>query len=772
MVNENQLEDTSDSIIPIKNGLGIPSEMFTDIVEEFKRACKSKGIDRHLLIHYMENKSSWQIKCIAIGSVSNIVISMGPECDQYLSQLQSIGDDLVVDEVIRVSIGNLNAHSEDKNLSKKSTHKMPNAKPASGAKKDSQGNISKSLEYHSAKSGSNVWLLSILAIISVALAVVFFILFQNSNKKKTVSNPIAIAPQPKEPIVEPKKIISELPAEVKEKPKQNLQNEQKKESAYTGSMVTTEGVLVYQNGYDCFIGGEMVSLFSHKRKSNTSPFFVGNHTGISYTVIKFDLRNIPVGASIESALINLNVTTLNVNNNVFNLYCMPVNSDWTYNTIFFNKEGAATELSYDGMMKNISTAKKSSINLRNDWVSFNITSIVQEWISKKSDNHGLVFFTDSDAEIIFEGFDSYKKMISPKLVITFGQPKPKTEETKPVVDNKPIEKEPEALNAKGNNQKSEVKPKETAVAVLDKEKVEENENTDDLLKNILDKSNEEKPVENKSEKKPVKNVFEEEPSTPTKEKEDTAKAKPVNGAVPKPVEKIEVPKEESADITMKEPVVLPVSRLLDVKDLIKLENPENKGELRYTLDGKEPNADSLLYDEPIKLSGSQLHVLKSAIFLDRVRKSPVKVQEFRLLGNQSQVIDNPSSNCKKTGDWESSNSKPNAYGKDYLWEQKGKGTVEWFPSLNKKSVCEVYVWLPDGDFLRPNKAKYVIKCEGGPKEVFVDQTARGTKWIYLGTFTMKPGAGSVTLQDDGSGKMFVADAVCFYVLPESVANKN
>lgn len=771
MVNENQLEDTSDSIMPIKNCLGIPSEMFTEIIQEFKRACKSKGIDRHLLVHYMENKSSWQIKCIAIGSVSNIVISMGPESDQYLSQLQSIGDDLVVDEVIRISIGDSNANLGDRNLSKKSTHKMPNVKSVPVGKKDSQGNISRPLEYHSAKSGSNVWLLSILAIISVALAVVFFVLFQNPNKKETVSKPVTIASPSKDPKVESKNLVSELP-EVKEKVNQNIQVEHKKESAYTGSMVTPEGVLVYQNGYDCFIGGEMASLFSHKRKSNTSPFFVGNHTGVSYTLIKYDLRNIPFGASIENALINLNVTTLNVNNNVFNLYCLPVTSDWTYNSIFFNKEGSASELSFDGMIKNMSLAKKVSINLRNDWVSFNITSIVQEWISKKSENNGIVFFTDSDAEIIFEGFDSYKKMISPKLVITFGQPKPKPEEAKPVVENKSNEKEAEALIAKANAQKMETKPKETVVPILDKEKAEDNESNDNLLKNILDKVEEEKPVDKKEEKKQVKNVFEEDPNTPTKEKENVVKTKPINGVVPKVVEKVDVPKEESADITMKEPVILPISRLLDTKDVVKLENPENKGELRYTLDGKEPNADSLVYDEPIKLSGSQLHVVKSAVFLDHVRKSPIKVQEFRILGNLSQIIDNQSSNCKKSGDWESSNSKPNAYGKDYLWEQKGKGTVEWFPSLNKKSVCEVYVWLPDGDFLRPNKAKYVVKCEGGPKEVFVDQTARGTKWIYLGSFTMKAGAGSVTLQDDGSGKMFVADAICFYVLPEPAANKN
>lgn len=765
MVNENQLEDTNDSIIPVKNGLGVPSEIFSEILQEFIRACQSKHIDKNALINYMENKSSWQIKCVAIGAVTNVFISLGPDSDQHLNSMQNLGEDIVVDEIIRVVLDvSGTQQSNQRNLAKKSTQKLAQTKSGMvERKKDSQGNISKPLEYHSAKSGSNVWIMGVLVALSVTLAVVGFLLFKKSSNSKTANSgnlstnqiPVAIVP----------KIPTESPKVVTETPKVNKTVEPKKEfptlMPFAGNMIIPEGMLVYQSGYDSFIGGEIVTLYSNKRKNNTSPFKVSNHAGTAYTLLKYDLRNIPADANIENAILNLNVTTFNENNEPFILYCLPTNIDWTFNTIFFLKDGASSEISYEGLIKKLNTADKNSINMRNEWVSFNVTKVIQEWVSKKSINNGFALFTESNSDVVFEGFDSIKKMLSPKLVISFGssaKPKEALKEPEKISD-----KEEPATNAVKDPKTKEANSKDNENALAKKEKTEEEINeTNPLYKKFDKKETSEKVPDEKIDKKTTKNVFEEE--TEKLAKEEAANTKTPSAPANRIIEPIK--EEGTVDVTMKEPIILPLTRLLDFNDLVKFENPENKGDLRYTLDGKDPTADSLIFGEPIKLIGNQLHIVKTAIYIDRVRKSPIKTHEFRVMNSQAQVIDNTSSNCKKSGNWEPSKSKASFYGKDYLWEQKGKGTVEWYPALSKKSICEVYIWIPDGDLVRPSQAKYVIKYDGGTKDVFVDQSKRGNKWIYLGSYPMKSGSCSITLQNDGTTKMFIADAACFYFTSE------
>lgn len=798
MINENQLEDTSDSIMPVKNGLGIPSEVFNEIIREFKRACLSKEIDKAALNHYMEHKSSWQIKCVAIGSVSNIVINMGVDCEPSLGLLQNLGEDIVTDEIVRITLDESGTNnSAPKNLAKKSTHKILNTKSNSmERKKESQGNLAKPLVYRNTKTGGNVWILASLAILSVILAVVLFMVFDRSseipkaNSSLPDSNQVAIVPEPKNAPDAP-------PPPVKEVPKPIKPIEQKIDFPevlpYAGKMIIPEGILIYQSGYDNFIGGEIVTLYSNKRKSSISPFMVGNYKGTAYTLIRFDLRNIPADAIIENAILNINLTTLNENNEAFNLYCLPVNKEWSLGSIAYLKESSSSEISLDGLIKRATSTDKVSINMKNEWVSFNATKIVKEWVSKKSTNNGFALFSESQSEVIFEGFESNKKMLSPKLMITFGKEivlkdKPKEEENK-TVDPKPIEKEvattePKENSNKPNHSKENANLKDPVNS--EKKKEEEVEEVDPLISIFdkkLDKDKPEEKAEEKTEKTPTKNIFDEDAtSTAEKEKEKTkektevvsGKTKGNSGSTPRNNEKTEgVKPEETVDLTMKMPEIFPLERLIEAHDTIKLENKENKGEIRFTLDGKEPTPDSPIYVEPIKLIGNQLQVLKSAIYLDRVRKSPVSTHEYRVLNGLSRIIDNNNSACKKTGEWESSKSKPNYYGKDYIWEQKGKGTVEWIPSIAKKSICEVYIWIPDGDAVtRSSKARYVVKYEGGSKEVLVDQTKRGTKWIYLGTYPMKSGAGSLTLFDDESGKMFVADAACFHFLSDAPNSGN
>lgn len=784
MAEQNSLEDTSDSILPIKNALGLSAEVFNEILREFDRACKSKKIEKTALINFMGNRSSWKIKCIAIGSVSNVLINMGNDCDEQLSLLNSIGEEIVIDEIIRAIINETGGRGDSKNNGKKSTSKIAHTPSSTSIKKkDSQGQISSHLEYHNAKSGNNGVMIVLFSLVGVILIIGVFLVYRSMGNKP--SNQQIVAPdlivknEPPVEIIKPK----ETPKAVIEEPIQKPPEARKENSMmlpYTGPMVAKDGILIYQSGQDNFIGGEMVTVSANKKKKNTSPFIVGNLGGASYTLLKMDLRNIPRDATIENATLRLNVTSKGESTEQFQVFCLAANASWSYNSIFYNATGSDNEISFANLIKNKNSphAQKVIVTLRNDWISFNVTSLVQDWVSNKAINNGVVIFTETDSEISFDGFDSFKKMITPKLAISFGVP-PKVIDANVATNTKPIENtQNKNETVEPSNKSNGLNNKPEKEAVDNKaSKPKENEIDNDSetpIKNLDGNDNiEEKTKMDKTEK----NIFEDDPELNKKENTKPPEQKKTNVAgsvVEKHPEKLEpVKPENAADITMKAPNVLPKARLIEATELVKIENQETQGEIRYTTDGREPTADSLIYNEPIKLSGTNLHVLKSAVFVDKTRRSPVSEKEYRIIGNNGQLIDNNMSGCKKSGNWESSKSKPNFYGKDYVWEQRGKGTVEWIASLNKKTNCEVYIWIPDGDSVtRSKQVPLTINYDGGKKEMLFDQTTRGTSWIYLGSFPMKAGSGSVVLKNDNSGKMFVADAVYFLFLPDGASIDN
>jgi hypothetical protein len=777
MADQNLLEDTSDSILPIKNALGLSAEVFNEILREFDRACKTKKIEKAVLINYMGNRSSWKIKCVAIGAVSNVLINMGNDSDEQLGILNSIGEDMVVDEIIKAIINETGNRSNDSRNTngKKSTSKIPQAPSSSSIRRrEPQGNTPNPIEYHKPKSSNNSVMLVLFSLVGVILVLGGFILYKSTGSKPDNQQNLPAPIVKNEPPIEtPKQVPNEpiqKPVEIKRESSMSL--------PYTGPIVAKEGIIIYQSGQDNFIGGEIATVSSNKKKKNTSPFTVGNRDGTSYSLLKIDLRNIPKDATIENATLRLNVISNGGGTEQVQLYCLPANSSWTFNNIFYNPAGGNNEISYENLVKNKNSplAQKVVVTLRNDWVSFNITSLVQDWISNKAINNGVVIFTESDSEISFDGFDSYKKMISPKLAISFGVPPKKVEVAtdanliKPADPHQNKNETPEEPNksTNSNNLKSDKEDVENKT-----NKPKENE-IDSVIKNL---DNPEKEEEKAKNDKTEKNIFEEELDLKKKENNNPAEPKKANiaaGIVEKQPEKIEPIKPDfGIDVTMKAPNVLPKARLIEATELIKIENLESQGEIRYTIDGKDPTPDSLIYIEPVKLSGVNLQNIKSAIFLGKIRKSPVTEKEYRLIGKNGQLIDNNMSSCKKTGDWEINKAKPGYYGKDYLWAQKGKGTVEWIPSFNKKTNCEVYIWIPDGDALtRSKQAIITIKFDGGIKDVPLDQTTRGNSWIYLGAYPMKAGSGSVTLTNDNSGKIFVADAVYFLFLPDGASIEN
>ncbi len=86
---------------------------------------------------------------------------------------------------------------------------------------------------------------------------------------------------------------------------------------------------------------------------------------------------------------------------------------------------------------------------------------------------------------------------------------------------------------------------------------------------------------------------------------------------------------------LKEPIILPAAEfnkkaggLFDESATVIMENPNNAGEIRYTLDGSMPNANSTLYSEAVKTSENV--VAKSAIFNNGKIASTVSEAFFRI----------------------------------------------------------------------------------------------------------------------------------------------
>ena len=66
--------------------------------------------------------------------------------------------------------------------------------------------------------------------------------------------------------------------------------------------------------------------------------------------------------------------------------------------------------------------------------------------------------------------------------------------------------------------------------------------------------------------------------------------------------------------------------------VVELENPLSTGEIRYTLDGSDPGEGSLLYGEPIKITGDA--EIKSRIFLDNGKMSSLTTEKIFLVNKK------------------------------------------------------------------------------------------------------------------------------------------
>ena len=111
---------------------------------------------------------------------------------------------------------------------------------------------------------------------------------------------------------------------------------------------------------------------------------------------------------------------------------------------------------------------------------------------------------------------------------------------------------------------------------------------------------------------------------------------------------------------------------------------------------------------------------------------------------------------------------PDAYGSDVRYHFAG-GTGEekatWDAVLiNGKGLYEVFVWYSANEVNAIN-ARYIINHGVVSDTKEVDQTINGGQWFSLGTFSFEnDGTENVTLSDEATGLVVIADAVKFVSL--------
>lgn len=124
------------------------------------------------------------------------------------------------------------------------------------------------------------------------------------------------------------------------------------------------------------------------------------------------------------------------------------------------------------------------------------------------------------------------------------------------------------------------------------------------------------------------------------------------------------------------------------------------------------------------------------------------------------ILDNNGSGVTQSGDWNASTYFPGYYGTNYHYSPDGLGYwFQWSTALTAGTYA-VYAWWPAAAG-RPTDATYEITHSGGTATVPANQTANGSQWNLLGTYTFGT-TGTVRLLSGATGtEGAAADAVRF-----------
>ena len=135
------------------------------------------------------------------------------------------------------------------------------------------------------------------------------------------------------------------------------------------------------------------------------------------------------------------------------------------------------------------------------------------------------------------------------------------------------------------------------------------------------------------------------------------------------------------------------------------------------------------------------------------------------------IVDNPSATV--VGTWTTASLAPDRYGADYYYNGAGTGAeyVQFSPTIPALGNYDVYEWHSAGAN-RTTDGTLIVNFKGGSQSFFLNQTAGGGQWNFVGTFSFAAGsAGNVKITDAFStGSVVIADAIRFVPNTNAVAD--
>jgi len=129
-------------------------------------------------------------------------------------------------------------------------------------------------------------------------------------------------------------------------------------------------------------------------------------------LIKFDLSAIPAGVVIESASLQLYLSSAYAGGAATNTISVHrVAGSWVETDVTWNNQPGHSATSYAATDVGLSSSK---------WYTWDITGLVREWYNGVYSNYGLKLVSAAETTCNMRYFDSRENLYDPRLVITYS----------------------------------------------------------------------------------------------------------------------------------------------------------------------------------------------------------------------------------------------------------------------------------------------------------------------------------------------------------------
>jgi hypothetical protein len=109
-------------------------------------------------------------------------------------------------------------------------------------------------------------------------------------------------------------------------------------------------------------------------------------------IVKFDLGQIPSGATVQHAVLEL-YEAEHIGPRAVNVGAYQVYRNWDQNSVTWNHPWASPGCNDTNHDRAPYPAHSATMSSANQWYAFNLTALVQTWVRDPGQNHGVVLKT-------------------------------------------------------------------------------------------------------------------------------------------------------------------------------------------------------------------------------------------------------------------------------------------------------------------------------------------------------------------------------------------